>query len=227
MDIISDKAELRRKILIIWSLCTVALHLIYIPLNLFNAYISGDIMQKGLEAFLGIILNILSLIIVYMRYGVLVSAYHSYKKGTLPFTVFGIISLLLTRICELIIYAAVYSDFAQNLLYYLSGLATNFMIELAIIIILLLLSRSHKEQSRTVTRLSLFACLIPCGAVLTEELFIFIKFLMDIKRDYGSMAMTGDEIISVLSAFGRPLLEALIGYGIIRMIHLGLKKISK
>ncbi len=224
MDIISNNPKFKKKILLYWSTALLLLHVIFTMLSMYDAYISADIMKKGMDTALSWIIPIVALLLVYLRYGVLVSVYHSYEEGTLPFTAIGIISLVITRACELIIYRFTYSDMSDNIGYYLSSVGTSFMIDLAIVLLLLLFSRNKKERDRKATRLILIACLFPLVISLTEEIWFTTALLIEIKAEYGSVALNSSEITSIILGFVRPVINAVTGFVIMLFTHKTLKK---
>lgn len=212
MDLISNKPSFRRSVLLIWSIALLLLHVIYTILSIYHSYIGGDIMYKSADTAMKIIIPIIALLLVYLRFGVLVSAYHSYTSGIISFTLTAAASLVLTRICELIICGTVYSDFSENIAYYLTNALTSFMIDLAVVLILLLLSRSKKEKERKAFFLIFMAALIPFVITITEEIIFLIDFLSDIKKVYGSMALTGNETASILLTFAKPVFNGIFGF---------------
>ncbi|MBQ4561898.1 MAG: hypothetical protein IJA55_06220 [Clostridia bacterium] len=222
MDLISSNPKFKRKILIIWSVLLFLLHTLFTLLSLYDGYISGDIMQQGMDKALGVILPIIALLIIYIRYGVLVSAYHSYERGTLPFTMICVGSLICSRISEHIIYVSQSS--AVNPLSYLLSFVTSFMIDLAVVLLLLLFSRGQKERKRKVIRLILIACVFPLIITIFEETWYLINILIEIKAEYGNAALTGTEIGSVIWSFTRPVINAVIGFVIMLVTHKILKK---
>ncbi len=227
MDIISSKLAFKRKIIIIWSVILLILHTVFTLLSVYDAYISGDIMKKGMDTALSVILPIVALLVIYIRFGVLVSAYHSYEKGTLPFTLTAIASLVLTRVSELIIYKTTYRTAPVSTGSYLFSMLSSFMIDLAVVLLLLLFSRGQKERQRKVIRLILIACAFPLAISIFEETWYLINILIQIKAEYGSAALTGAEIGSVVWSFTRPVINAVIGFVIMFLTHKILKPNNK
>ncbi len=222
MDLISSNPAFKRKTLIIWSVILLVLHTVFTLLSVYDGYISGDIMKKGMDTALSVILPIVALLLIYIRFGVLVSAYHSYEKGTLPFTLTAIASLVLTRVSEHIIYVITYNASVITGSYILS-IITSFMIDLAVVLLLLLFSRGQKERQRKVIRLILIACAFPLAISIFEETWYLINILIQIKAEYGSAALTGAEIGSVVWSFTRPVINAVIGFVIMFLTHKILK----
>ena len=223
MDIISSKPAFKIKVIIIWSVVLLALHVIFTLLSVYDAYISGDIMKKGMDTALSVILPIAALLLIYIRFGVLVSAYHSYSEGTLPFTLTAIASLVLTRVSELIIYKTTYSTAPVGTGSYLFSIFCSFMIDLAVVLLLLLFSRGEKERKRKIIRLILIACAFPLAISIIEETWYLINILIQIKAEYGSAALTGTEFGSVVWSFTRPVINAGIGFVIMLVTHKILK----
>ncbi|MBR4880651.1 MAG: hypothetical protein IKU19_01885 [Clostridia bacterium] len=226
MDIISNKPAFKRRVLLVWSGVLLALHIIFTLLSVYDAYISGDIMKKGMDTALAVVLPILALLLIYIRFGVLVSAYHSYNFGTLPFTLIVIVSLVLTRVSEHIVYVTVYADPEISGAYILS-IIMSFMIDLAVVILLFLFSRSKKERQRTILPLILITCAFPLVITVIEESWYLINILIQIKAEYGSAALTMEESLSAIWSFVRPLINAVIGFGIMFVTHKTLKAFSK
>lgn len=227
MDIISNNPRFKALTLLIWSTALVFLHITFTLLSVYNAYISGDIMRESMSSALAVILPIIALLIIYIRFGVLVSAYHSYQKGTLPFTCAAVVSFILTRVCELIIYKATYTTMPEDILSYILSAVTSFLIDLAIVILLLLFSRGAKERKRKALRLILIACAFPLAIGFAEEIWYMVLSLMDIKAEYGSMALTATDVFAALLYFVRPVMNAAIGFAIMFITHKILKAFSK
>lgn len=220
MDTISKNPGFKRKVIIIWSAILLALHIAITLLSVYDAYISGDIMKIGMDRALAVIIPILGLLLVYIRYGVLVSAYHSYGFGTLPFTLTAAASLLLNAVSELIVHLS--SGTAPgDLPAYLLSITTTFMIGLAVTFILLLLSRSKKERKRKATRLMIVACVLPLIISLIDEITFLCMFW---KYDLGGQIIFTPAMIY---PFINILIEALAGFVIIFFTHKILKRIGK
>lgn len=224
MDLISSNPDFKRKTLIIWSAVLLALHIIFTLMSVYDAYISGDIMQKNMDTALSVILPIVALLLIYIRFGVLVSAYHSYEKGTLPFTLTAAASLILTRVSEYIVFKNTYAAAPVSTTSYLFSIFSSFMIDLAVVLLLLLFSRGPKERQRKVIRLILIACAFPLAISIIEETWYLINILIQIKAEYGNAALTGTEIGSVIWSFTRPVINAVIGFVIMLVTHKILKK---
>lgn len=222
MDLISSTPSFKRRVLIIWSAVLAALHIIFTLLSLYDGYISGDIMYKNTDKAIDVILPILALLIIYIRYGVLISAYHSYVRGTLPFTLVCIVSLICSRISEHIIYIS--NNAPSNARSYVLSFITSFMIELAVVLLLFLFSRNKKERDRSVIPLILITCAFPLAISVIEETWYLINTLILIKAEYGSALLTGNEILTAILPYIRPLVNAVIGFAIMLVTHKILKK---
>ncbi len=227
MDIISCKPAFKRKVIIIWSAILLALHVIFTLISVYDAYISGDIMKKGMDTALSVILPVVALLLIYIRFGVLVSAYHSYAEGTLPFTLVAVVSLVLTRVSEIIVYKSTYTVSPVSTGSYLFSLISSFMIDLAVVILLLLFSRSKKERQRSIVVIILIASAFPLVISLFEETWYLINILIQIKAEYGSAALTGVETLSALWSFTRPVINGVTGFVIMFFTHKILKSNNK
>ena len=227
MDTISNNPSFKRKVLILWSALLLALHIIFTLLSVYDSYISGDIMKQSMDTALSAILSLLALLLIYCRFGVLVSAYHSYTEGTLPFTLTAAGSLVLTRVSEMILYKATYATMPVSTGAYLLSIFTSFMIDLAVVILLLLFSRGAKERKRTAIRLILIACAFPLVISIFEEAWYLVNILIEIKSEYGSAALTTAETLSAIWSFVRPVINAVIGFAIMLLCHKILKNKSK
>ena len=227
MDIISDNTVFKRKVIIIWSAILLSLHTVFTCLSAYDAYIRGDIMKANISNALAIILPVLALLLIYIRFGVLVSAYHSYERNTLPFTLVAVASLILTRVSEVIVYAFTYTAKPVSTGSYIFSVFSSFMIDLAVVILLLLFSRGLKERSRKVIRLILIACAFPLCISVIEETWYLINILIEIKSEYGSAVLTTAEALSAVWSFVRPVINAAAGFGIMLLTHKILKKASE
>ena len=227
MDLISYNPAFKRRLIIIWSSILLILHTAFTLLSIYDAYISGDIMKKSMDTALSFILPIAALLLVYIRFGVLLSVYHTYERGTLIFTIIAVISLVLTRVSEHILYVYTYSHATVNTSSYLFSIFSSFMIDLATVLILLLFSRSKKERERKIFPLLIIACVIPLAVTLFDESVFLIKFLQEIKAEYGSTALTSAEIRSIVWVFVRPVINAVIGFVIMVTTYTILKRASR
>lgn len=227
MDTISNKPSFKRKVITVWSILLLALHIIFTLLSVYDSYISGDIMKQSMDTALAVILPIVALLLIYIRFGVLVSAYHSYAEGTLPFTLVAVISLVLTRVSELIVYKTTYSTAPVSTGSYLLSILTSFMIDLAVVILLLLFSRSRREREHRAIRLMLIAAAFPLAISLFEETWYLVNILIQIKAEYGSAALTAAETLSAIWSFVRPVINAVIGFAMMLLTHKILKNRSK
>lgn len=227
MDTISNNPSFKRKVLILWSALLLALHIIFTLLSVYDSYISGDIIMQSVDAALSVVLSVLALLLIYIRFGVLVSAYHSYAEGTLPFTLTAAASLVLTRVSEIIVYKTTYTTMPVSTGAYLLSIFTSFMIDLAVVILLLLFSRSRKERERSAIRLILIAAAFPLAIALFEETWYLVNILTEIKAEYGSAALTVSEALSAVWSFVRPVINAVIGFAIMLLTHKILKNSSK
>ena len=169
-------------------------------------------------------LPILAFLIIYVRFSVMVSAYHSYEKGTLPFTLTVTASLLLSRVCDLVIKACAFQDFSSVIKQELLGAFLSFMIDLAVVMIIFLFSRSRKERQRKITRLIIITCALPLIISLFEEIWFLAAFLQEINELYGSMAITSSELWAIIQAFAIPFIEAVLGFILMLLTHKLLKK---
>ena len=96
----------------------------------------------------------------------------------------------------------------------------SFMIELAVILLILLFSRNKKEQGRKVTRLALIAAAFPLINGIYEEtlfLFYFWKYELD-----GKIVITHSMVLQYVIL----LVKAILGFFVIFFIHKLLLKIS-
>ena len=227
MDIISNKPAFKHRVITVWSAMLLALHIIFTLLSVYDSYISGDIMKKSMDTALSVILPVVALLLIYIRFGVLVSAYHSYAEGTLPFTLVAVVSLVLTRVSEIIVYKSTYTVSPVSTGSYLFSLISSFMIDLAVVIHLLLFSRSKKERQRSAVAIILIASAFPLVISLFEETWYLINILIQIKAEYGSAALNGTEILSVIWSFVRPVINAGIGFLIMLVTHKILKAFTK
>ena len=223
MDAISSNQGFKKRILIIWALSLAVMHIAFTVLSVWHCYISGDIMKVTADKILTYVIPILAFIVIYFRFAVMVSAYHSYREGTLPFTIIAVVSLVITGISYLIVKRFSSPDFARILENELIGTLMSFMIDLAVVILIFLFSRSKKEQKRTVTRLIIITCLFPLVISLIEEIWFLGVFLMEIKEESGSMAVTSSELGAIVKAFAVPFIEAILGF----LLMLGTHKILK
>ena len=227
MDTISNNPSFKRKVILIWSALLLALHIIFTLLSVYDSYISGDIMMQSVDAVLSVVLSVLALLLIYTRFGVLVSAYHSYAEGTLPFTLTAIASLVLTRVSEIIVYKATYTTMPVSTGAYLFSIFCSFMIDLAVLLLLLLFSRGKKERKRSVIRLILIASAFPLAITLFEESWYLVNILIEIKAESGSAALTAAETLSAVWSFVRPVINAVIGFAVMLLTHKILKNSSK
>lgn len=219
MDFISKKTLFKKRVITVWALVLLMLHVLFTLLSVYHGYIKGDIIRQGADTLLGYLLPILGFLIIYVRFSVMVSAYHSYDEGTLPFTLTVTASLILSRVCDLVIKSCVYSNYSSVFKNELFGAFLSFMIDLAVVIIILLFSRSKKERQRKATRLILITCAFPLVISLFEESWFLISFLQEINELYGSMAITTDELWSIIWAFAIPIIEAVLGFILIFLTH--------
>ena len=221
MDIISNNPSFKRKVLFIWSALLLALHVIFTLLSVYDSYISGDIMKKSMDAFLSVILPIVALLLVYIRFGVLVSAYHSYTEATLPFTLTAIASLVLTRVSDIIIYKTAYTSLPAGTGAYLFSVLSSFMIDLAVLLLLLLFSRSKKERQRKAVVLMLIACAFPFFISMFDEIsFLWVFWMEDLN---GEVIFTP----SMAYPFINIVITAIAGFFVMFFTHKILKTISK
>lgn len=221
MDLISNKYEFRRRLLWVWGGLLLALQTVFTLLSVWYAYIGGDILYLGLDRTLSVVLPVIAFLLIYIRFAVLVSVYHSYREGILPFTLIASASLILTRICDLVIKNFVYTDLASVFADELLGAVLSFMIDLAVVILILLFSRSRKETERRITFLAVITCIFPLLISLSEESVIIIDFWM---RDLGGKVVFTP---SMAKALLLPLGEAVLGFLLIFATHRILYKVSK
>ncbi len=217
MDTISNNPAFKRRVLLVWSVILLVLQAAVTLLSIYDAYVSGDIMKIGIDNALNIILPVVGMLQIYIRYGVLTSVYHSYTKGTGRFTLVAVISILLARVGEHIAYVAS-GTLTTEVAAYLVSVMSTFMIELAILLILLLISRGKKERSRKVYRLAIIACIFPFVVSVIDELSFLWMFWMD---DLGGQVVF---TASMALPFINIIIRAILGFGIIVATHKILKK---
>ncbi len=227
MDLISKKPLFKKRVIAVWAAILLLLHVLFTLLSVYHSYIREDITHKSADALLGYLIPVLAFLIIYVRFSVMVSAYHSYESGTLPFTLTVTSSLILTRVCDLIIKCFIYSDFSSVFGKELFGAFLSFMIDLAMVLIILILSRSKKERNRKITRLILITCAFPLIVSLFEEIWFLVAFLKEINELYGSMAINSKELWSIVWAFAVPFIEAVLGFIVIFVTHKILRKTSQ
>ncbi len=227
MEYISQKPSFKGKLLGIWGAVLAILHICFTLLSLYHSHINGDIAYKTASSAVYILLWIMAVFILYFRFAVLVCAYHGYStKKALPFTVTAIISLLLSQISELIISGYTYTDFAETPASYLLNAVLSFVMDLAIILILMLIC-SNKKKKLSFVRLTIITCALPLVISMADETIYLVQFLSEINQTYGSMYLSAGETLSVVTAFLRPILNAVLGSLIILGTHKFLLKKSK
>lgn len=225
MDIISNKPMFKKRILLIWAGTLAAFHIIFTLLSMWHSHIRGDIMHSTADNVLTYLIPFLAFLIIYVRFAVMVSAYHSYDNaGTIPFTAVVVASFLVSKISDMIIKNFAYANFDKMFNDELIGAFLSFMIELAIVIIIFMFSRSKSEKSRTVTRLIIITCLFPLVISLFEETWFLVAFLKEIREIDGSMMLRPDEFAAIVKAFVIPIVEAALGFGVIYGVHILLIK---
>lgn len=227
MDLISEKPVFRSRLIFFWSLILILLHIALTLFSLNQSYISGDIVYENATIVMDIVTWLTALLLLYIRFAVPVSVYHSYSgKNALPYTVVSVVSILLSQISRLIIYGYTYSDFASDSAPYLFNALTGFAIDLAVLLIIFVISRGSEERKRSIVRLALITCILSAAITLTDQIVYLIQFFVEINSVYGSMALTSEEARDIIIDCVRPFLNGGIGFVIILVTNRILKKIK-
>ena len=233
MLILPENLKFRCRLLIWMAALLLILHAIYIPFMLLYSHTAGDFRAQALSVVLKILLPILSILSKSVLYGILLTVYDNYESPmTLPYTAAGIISLLITRIGELINYAYTNVNLRfDDVKAFVYSLITNFAIDTAIILILFIISRMSKPKKISrVFLLALVLCSIPMLIALVQEAF-FCKLSVEAiiaEADYGEAAFTAKEIFTLIWGFAKHILTALATFILIMFINqLILKKTKR
>lgn len=233
MFILPENLKYRKKLLYIMSAVLLILHALYIPLMLLYNHTAGDFTLSALSAVLKIILPIISILLKSSLYGILLTVYDNYQFNmSLPYSIVAVISLLITRTGELITFATT----NKNLHYddvkaYVYSLLTSFAIDIAVVLILFIISRMSKPKKISrVFLLALIVCSIPMVVSLIQEIY-FCKLTVSsimAEADYGATPFTIKEILSLIWGFVKHILTALATFTVIMFINrLMIKKVKR
>lgn len=220
MDFIRNENSFRKKLIWIWGALLLGLQILFTVLSVWYAYIGGDILYAVLDSTLSVVIPVISFLLIYIRFAVLVSVYHSYGEGTLPFTLVATGSLILSHIFGLVIKNFVYADLASVFAEELLGAALSFMIDLAVVILIFLFSKTRREKQRRVTFLAIITCIFPLIISISEESVIIVDFWM---RDLGGQVVFTPSMAKALLI---PAAEAVLGFAVIFITHRLLLKAS-
>lgn len=209
-------AEYRKKILIVMAAVLFLLHAMYIPFNLIYNYNLNDIAYETILNVLYPVLLIISLLLKYFLYGTLLTVYDNYTlRQSVPFTVTAILSLLLSRIGEIITFAytaeALQEGEAQSVIY---SILLSFVIDVAVVIILLIATKS--AQPKRIPRFTLLSVLI-CFIVLCSEYYNIVVYL-----DAGLLIF--EDTLSEIWCYTSPLVKAAGGFLILTFVNIALTK---
>lgn len=224
MLILPENQRFRRKLLISMSAVLIILHALYIPLMLLYSHTAGDFKMEALSTLLKILLPVISILHKGALYGILLTIFDNYDlKMLLPFSAAAAISLIITRAGELLVYA--YTN--VNLRYeevkaYIWALIVSFAADIAIILILFVLSRMSKPKK--ISRfflLALTVCAIPMAVALVQEGFLCKMAVESImaETDYGAAPFSAKEIFSLIWGFLKHIVTALSTLILIMMVN--------
>lgn len=220
MQKLPENYNYRKKTAIIMAAVLFILHLMYIPSMTVYTYIDGDIAYKGIMPVLGAVLTVISVITKYFLFGVILTVYVSYTaRQSRPYTIIAAISLLITRIAEVVYYVVgegpITIEEAKQFIY---TTLFSFAIDIAVLLILWLVA-----VSITPKKLSVYAVLviIVCAVPLVTDLFNeFLLFRMILNENSAQdITMTGKEVLTAVWGFAQHIVKAIAGFFILVFVN--------
>lgn len=204
------------------------LHLMYIPSMTVYTYIDGDITYKSILPILGAILTVISIITKYFLFGVVLTVYVSYTaRQSRPFTIIAALSLLITRIAEVVYYVIgegpLTVDEAKQFIF---TTLFSFAIDIAVLLILYLVAKSITPK-----KLSIYAVLviIVCAVPLVTDLFneFLIFRMISNENSIQGIEMTGKETLTALWGFAQHIVKAAAGFFILIFVNKAMYALGK
>lgn len=209
---IQNKSIILRRTAVFYAIVLIIMHILFTALSVITTYIDGNVAQQGTQKILEIISVIFSAIIVYFRFGVLLSVYHASDANTsLPFSAIAIFSFLISHVSQVVINACSYAGYRQSLKYYILSECLSFLIETAVLLILFMLSRSKKEKQRKPYFLFICASVLTASINLIQNVFMICRFFVEINEQYGSTEITNSELFSIIQDLSLPVILGIAG----------------
>ena len=197
----TDK-NMKKKILIISAVVLAVLHLVYAFGEYYYNYISGDFTKEILCEILFYLLNGISVVLIYFRFGVAVSAYRRFPaQRAFSFGLLCGISFLVGRVLEIFVYAISFSGFADGAAAYILSALLSLLIDLIILALIILLSQLKKLSNAHIKYTAIICSAINLATAMVQAVFY---------TDFSSVDAT-----VIFLDYIRPVIGAVIGVFII------------
>ena len=150
----------------------LVLHFIFSTLEYYYNYISGDFTKETALGIIFYVMNALTVVLVYFRFGIVICAYRNYtKKNALPFAIVCAISLLLSHFLEVLVFALGYSDFSVSPMPYILSALLSFLCDIIITVIIILLTQLKKLKNSKLIFTAVICAALYLATVLTQTVY--------------------------------------------------------